>query len=334
MQYSEEIAALVAYLQTQHCVPLERLSHVLLDLYKIRIAPSTLSNMIAKKAEKMRDFADKVKAVLTDTIVSVKHLDETGLRIAGRTRWLHMLCSTALSHLRLGTGRGDIPSALVGTLVHDCWSPYLALDDVQHGLCNAHLLRELQAVMDHDKEAWARDMQMILHEALKLTHTAREQGHMAVNTEDIGQIVRRYDACCNKAISSHETLPPLASATKRNKRGRPKRRIGHNLALRLQTHKPAVLLFLNDMSVPFTNNEAERDLRMTKVRQKVSGGFPTEDGAEAYCILRTVAQTARKQGWDILEAFKATPEKLLSCLNPNGKSCINKAGTNPTSVCT
>ena len=102
VQYSDEIAALAAYLQTQHCVPLDRLSRIFGDLYKIRIAPSTLSNMIEKKARQMRDFADKVKDMLADSIVPVKHLDETGFRISGRTRWLHMLCSTALSHLRLG----------------------------------------------------------------------------------------------------------------------------------------------------------------------------------------------------------------------------------------
>ena len=216
--------------------------------------------------------------------------------------------------------------------MHDCWSPYLALDNVEHGLCNAHLLRELQAVIDHDKEAWAEDMQMILRDALTLTQRAREQGKVEVSAENIAQIKRRYDACCDMAMRLHEALPPLARATKHNKRGRAKRRIGHNLALRLQTHKTAVLLFLEDLSVPFTNNEAERDLRMSKVRQKVSGGFRTEAGAEAYCNLRTVAQTARKQGWDVLEAFKTPPEILISRLNPNGQSNLNQNWPIPTPV--
>ena len=130
----------------------------------------------------------------------------------------------------------------------------------------------------------------------------------------------------------HEALPPLARVTKHNKRGRAKRRIGHNLALRLQTHKPAVLLFLEDLSVPFTNNEAERDLRMIKVRQKVSGGFRTKAGAETYCTLRTAAETARKQGWDVLEAFKASPEMLINRLNPIGQSRLDQAGSNPAQV--
>ena len=107
--------------------------------------PATLASLIAKKADSLRIFADRVRELLSG--VAVKHLDETGFRIAGKTRWLHMLCSTSLSHLRLGTGRGDIPSGLAGTIIHDCWPPYLALEAVEHGLCNAHLLRELQAIM-------------------------------------------------------------------------------------------------------------------------------------------------------------------------------------------
>ncbi|WP_419914783.1 IS66 family transposase [Hoeflea sp.] len=140
VQYGDEIAALAAYLQTQHCIPEDRLARIFSDLYKIRVAPATLASLIAKKADSMRVFADRVRELLSGTAVAVKHLDETGLRIAGKTRWLHMLCSTSLSHLRLGTGRGDIPSGLAGTIVHDCWPPYLALEAVEHGLCNAHLL--------------------------------------------------------------------------------------------------------------------------------------------------------------------------------------------------
>ena len=103
------------------------------DLYKIRITPATLASLIARKADSMRVFADRVKELLSGAAVAVKHLDETGLRIAGKTRRLHMLCSTSLSHIRLGTGRGDIASGLAGTIVHDCWPPYLALETAELG---------------------------------------------------------------------------------------------------------------------------------------------------------------------------------------------------------
>ena len=312
-QYSDEIAALAAYLQTQHCIPEDRLARIFSDLYKIRIAPATLASLIAKKADSLRIFADRVRELLSG--VAVKHLDETGFRIAGKTRWLHMLCSTSLSHLRLGTGRGDIPSGLAGTIIHDCWPPYLALEAVEHGLCNAHLLRELQAIIDHDKEPWAADMKDLLSDALTLTQIAHDQGKPAVSPEQAHQIHQRFDACCDQAIKFHEGLPPLARPTKTGKRGRPKRRTGHNLARRMQTHKAAILLFFDDLNVPFTNNEAERDLRMTKVRQKVSGSFRTETGAENYCILRTVVETARKQSWDVLRALSTSPVQLVHELN-------------------
>lgn len=282
-QYGDEIAALAAYLQTQHCIPEDRLARIFSELYKIKITPATLASLIAKKADSMRVFADRVKELLSSAAVAVKHLDETGFRIAGKTRWLHMLCSKSLSHTRLGTGRGDIPSGLAGTIIHDCWPPYLALETAEYGLCNAHLLRELQAVIDHDKEPWATDMKDLLSDALTLTQKACDQGRLAVSPEHVRQINQRFDACCGEAIKFHESLPPLARPTKTRKRGRPKRRTGHNLVKRMQTHKAAILLFLDDLTVPFTNNEAERDLRMTKVRQKVSGCFRTEAGAETFC---------------------------------------------------
>ena len=131
---------------------------------------------------------------------------------------------------------------------------------------NSHTLRELEALIVFEKEPWASDMTTILLDALQLTKTARSQGRDAVDPKAIKEIERLYDACCEQAITFHENQPPLTPLSKRKKRGRRKRRNGHNLALRFKALKTAVLLFLNDLTVPFTNNEAERDLRMTKVR--------------------------------------------------------------------
>jgi len=141
-RYGDDIASLAAHLQTRHCIPEDRLAQIFSDIHKIRIGPATLANLIARKAHGLRAFAEKVKALLSSSAVPVKHLDETGFRIAGKTRRLHVLRSKSLGHLRLGTGRGDIPSGLAGTVVHDCRPPYLAMETVRHGLCNAHLLRD------------------------------------------------------------------------------------------------------------------------------------------------------------------------------------------------
>ena len=315
-QYGDEIAALAAYLQTVHCIPEKRLAQLILDTNGIKISAATLAKLIAKKAKEMNPFAEAVKDQLSGEQTAVKHLDETGLRVAGKTRWIHVLCSIFLSYFRLGASRGDVPEYLLGKAVHDCFSSNWTLEGVEHGVCNSHTLRELMALNVFEKEPWASDMTTILLDALQLTKTARSQGRDAVDPEAIKEIERRYDACCEQAITFHENQTPLTPASKRKKQGRRKRRIGHNLALRFKALKTGVLLFLNDLTVPFTNNEAERDLRMTKVRQKVSGCFRTEEGAENFCILRTVIETARKQGWDIMQTLRTAPDPLI--LNPEG----------------
>ena len=181
-------------------------------------------------------------------------------------------------------------------------------------VCNSHTLRELKALIEFEKEPWASDLQTILLDALQLTKTTRSQSRDAVVPEAIKEIERRFDAYCEQAITFHENQSPLTPPSIRKKRGRRKRRIGHNLALRFKALKTAVFLFLNDLTVPFTNNEAERDLRMTKVRQKVSGCFRAEEGAESFCILPTVIETARKQGWDIMQTLRAAPDQLILML--------------------
>ncbi len=301
VQYGGRIAAVAAYLQTHHCIPDDRLSQVFFDVCGVRIATATLSRLIAKMAHKMRSFSDSVREALCGPKVVVKHLDETGLRVGGRTRWQHVICSPTMSHFRMGSGRGDLLSGVSGIVVHDNWASYGRMEGVEHVLCNAHHLRELQALVDIEKEDWALAMKNILLDARKATEIARENGLDNVSATVIAAINERYDACITKAILFHEGQPPLSpTPIGKTRRGRPKRRTGHNLALRLCDRKADVLRFLNDLRVPFTNNEAEQALRMGKVRMKVSGGFRTMAGADNFCILRSVIETARKQGWSIL----------------------------------
>ena len=206
------------------------------------------------------------------TAVPVKHLDETGLRIAARTRWLHVLCTPFLTVLRIGAGRGDVEKDLEGILIHDDYAAYFTLKGVRHGACNAHHLRELQALIDIEKEDWAKSMHRLLERAHRATHFARENGR-DVPTSLVARISRAWARILDHAIAFHEAQPPLRTG----KRGRKKHRIGHNLALRLRKHKEGCLRFLTDPRTPFTNNEAERDLRMAKLRQKISGGFRSSD---------------------------------------------------------
>ena len=208
----------------------------------------------------------------------VKHLDETGFRIGGKTQWLHIASTMLLTFYRVAAKRGSLLENLAGIVVHDHWKPYYTLTGVLHALCNAHHLRELKALLEIEKEDWAVRMQRLLRRACHAVNLAREQD-VPLKPSLIALIERRYDAIVAEGLAFHEAQPALA---KTKPRGRPPRRVGHNLLLRLSAHKQDVLRFLINPLLPFTNNLAERDGQMMKLRQKISGGFRSEDGAEVF----------------------------------------------------
>ena len=182
-------------------------------------------------------------------------------------------------------------------------------------LCNAHHLRELKALIEIEKEDWARKMQILLRRACHAANLARERG-VALSPRLIGLCERRYDAILAAGLAFHEAQPTLIpAAVKARRRGRQPRRVGHNLLLRLSTRKSDVLRFLPDPTVPFTNNLAEQDGRMMKLRQKISGGFRSERTAAAdFATIRSVLSTARKQGWNLLQTLTADPARLRAAL--------------------
>jgi transposase len=175
-------------------------------------------------------------------------------------------------------------TGLAGVLVHDHWKPYFTLDDVDHALCNAHHLRELKALEEIEKEPWAFKMSKLLRLFSRLKHP-----HLA-------RCLRRYDDIIVQGIAFHEAQPRLSE--RKNKR-----RVGHNLLLRLQNVKDAVLRFLTTLGVPFTNNQAEQDIRMIKVKQKISGCFRTLQGAEIFLNIRGFLSTARKNNHNLFQAI-------------------------------
>jgi transposase len=169
-------------------------------------------------------------------------------------------------------------------------------------------LRELKALVEIEKEDWARRMQRLLRCACHATNLARECG-VPLKPGLIALIERSYDAILAAGLAFHEAQPALAKA---RRRGRPPRRVGHNLLLRLSTRELDVLRFLSDPAVPFTNNLAEQDGRMMKLRQKISGGFRSADGAEDSAVIRSVLSTARKQGWNMLRTLTGDPVRLIA----------------------
>jgi len=186
----------------------------------------------------------------------------------------------------------------IAVLAHDGWAPYWQLD-CDHALCHAHLLRELPFLLETTGQAWNRRMMELLLAANEVCKAARQQGEKALATERIKQILADYQAILREGEGGH---PEAARAAKQ--RGRVKQTPAFNLLRRLREHASEVLLFVSDLSVPFTNNLGERAIRMPKVKQKISGGFRTLDGAKNFTIIRSYLDTLHKQGYNLLDALR------------------------------
>ena len=309
-QYGTTVEALVGYLQAWQLIPEDRLADLMKDVFGVEVATATIAAIGQRKAEEFTGLAEHIEQQVKQAVV--KHLDETGYRIAGRLQWLHVASTGLLTCYRTAAKRGAMWADVCGIIVHDFWRPYLAMLGVLHALCNAHHLRELKALMDIEQEPWARAMPRFLRQTCHAAKLARAQ-RRSLSPRFLAWLSARYDRILGQGFAFHESLPPLGAGLPM-RRGRVRRRTGHNLLLRLRDHKEATLRFLYAPIVPFTNNQAERDLRMMKVRQKISGGFRSETGAQTFATLRTVLSTARKQGWNILATLTTPPALLIQNL--------------------
>jgi transposase len=310
VQYGARIAAFVVYLLHYQLLPEKRLAELMADLFAVNVVAATIASMSRTCATRFQDFAVAVRDRVAAT--PVKHLDETGFRIGGKTQWLHIASTIRLTFYRICPTRGSLPESVTGIVVHDHWKPYYTLKGVLHALCNAHHLRELKALVEIEKEDWAGKMQRLLRRACHATNFARER-NVALSPRLIALIERCYDGILTQGFAFHDAQPTLIRAAGKV-RGRKPRRVGHNLLLRLSVRKPDVLRFLTDRRVPFTNNLAERDGRMMKLRQKISGGFRSQEGAAEFEIIRSLLSTAKKQDWDMLRTLTAEPINLIADL--------------------
>lgn len=308
VQYGARICALVVYLLHGQFLPEDRLADAMRHLFGVSLVPATIARMSRRCAYRLHSFAVAVRNRIN--VAKVKHFDETGFRLGGKTQWLHIASTVLLAFYKVCGKRGSVWDGVVGIAVHDHWKPYYTMKGVLHALCNAHHLRELKALIEIDQEDWARKMQILLRRACHATNLARERG-VPLKPRLVAHIQRRYDAIVAEGLAFHREQPALRRA---QRRGHKPRRIGHNLLVRLQERRDDVLRFLSDPDVPFTNNEAERDARMMKLRQKISGGFRSQSSAEDFAIIRAVISTARKQGWDVLGALMRDPQELVQAL--------------------
>jgi transposase len=308
VQYGPRVAAFVVYLLNYQLLPEDRLTELMADLFGVRLVAATIARMSRNCAVRLQDFAATVRDLVAGAVV--KHMDETGFRIGGKTQWLHVACTGWLTFYRVCAKRGSLLANVTGIVVHDHWKPYYTMPDVLHALCNAHHLRELKALIDIEKETWASKLHQLLRSACHVVNLARERGS-PLSHNLIEFFGRCYDTVVTEGLVFHEAQSPLrpdAETEEPKRRGRKPRRTGHNLLLRLASRKQDVLRFLTDPNVPFTNNQAERDVRMMKVKQKVSGGFRTLEGAMDFAVIRSFISTAKKQGWNIIQALTQDPQ--------------------------
>jgi transposase len=308
-QYGARVATWGVYLQTWHLIPEDRVGEVRREMFGVFLSAATIAAMAQRKAAEWTALADHMGAQVKQA--AVKHLEETGRRIAGVWQWRHVAAPWLLTCYRPSRKRGARLEGVSGIIVHDFWRPYFTLTGAAPALCNAHHLRELKVLSEVEKEPWAVAMFRFLRHACHAANLARER-HNPLNPAFLIWLQARYDRILAQGLAVHGGLPPLE--TFRKHRGRTRRRKGHHLLLRLRDHKEDTLRFLSAPAVPFTNNQAERDMRMRKLKQKISGCFRADTGAHTFVTIRTVLSTAKKQGWHILNTLTQPPDTLLRIL--------------------
>ncbi len=308
VQYGPTVKTWAAYFPNQHDIPVERTAQIFEDLVHQPVSEATVLQASETLAQCIEPSTEAVQEMLRDS--AVLHVDESGLRVKGKLHWLHVASTDTLTHYAVHTKRGHeameaagILGTFTGTAVHDHWTPYFTYAECRHALCNAHHLRELQFIEKQYEQAWASDMAELLLEI----KTAVEEtlAHAAsVPPEWLEAFERRYDAIVQEGFEAHPLPPSSANAGTAKKRGRPKQTPPRNLLIRLRDFKAQVLAFMYDFHVPFDNNQAERDVRMVKVKQKVSGCFRTLEGAERFGHIRGYISTARKNAKNVFEAIR------------------------------
>jgi transposase len=302
IQYGPGVATLAVYFHQEQLLPVERTGRVLGEVFGCPISGGTLERMVARCAAAVGGIVEAIKQAAI--AAPVLHTDETGLSLSGATVWLHVASTDRLTYYATHRKRGrealdalGVLPAVRGRVVHDGLWSYWQYDQCSHALCNAHHLRELTFVEEELKQAWAGALKALLLEIKAAADHARADGVPTLPTEAQQTWVTRYEAL----VAEGQRLNPRSPPT--GKVGRPKRSPAGNLALRLATHQAETLAFMTDLQVPFDNNQAERDLRMMKVRQKISGCFRSMLAVDRFCQIRSYVSTLRKQGLPILASL-------------------------------
>jgi transposase len=317
VQYGPRLKGMMVYLMEGQLLPSHRTCEILTDLVGVTVSEGTLYTTRDQCFEHLEPIEQGIHQAIQDA--EVVHFDETGMRVNQRLWWLHVASTHGLTYYFVHPKRGQAAMNEMGILpgfdgkaVHDGWKSYQSYA-CEHFLCNAHHLRELQYIWEQYGQGWAVQMSLLLATIHHVVEAVKAQGERALSQPDLAAFEARYAAILAQGWAENPLPPP--SAVRPKPRGRPKGSPARNLLARLQKHQASVLGFMHDFTIPFDNNQAERDLRMMKLKQKISGCFRSEEGARQFCRIRGYLATLRKQGLNILDAlielFSGNAQSLL-----------------------
>lgn len=303
VQYGVNIKSLALSLMQYQLIPLKRTQELLKDIFTIEISQGTLQNWTQELHKKVEPAEKEIVRQLKQA--DIVYADETGIFCENKLHWVHVASTNKLTHFQMHPKRGSeaiddigIIGSFKGRLIHDFWSAYFKYD-IEHGMCNSHLIRELTAVYENDKQDWALDMKDLLLRIDKRVETAKAQNESSLSLQTCQYYTGKYRALLTiaKALNPRQNSPP-------GKRGKPKQTKVRNLIERMSDYQDEALAFMEDFRVPFTNNQAERDFRMMKVKQKISGTFRSREGGYAFCRIRGYISTARKNACSAFDAIR------------------------------
>ncbi len=305
-QYGPGVRALAVYLHQYQLVPLERTAELLCDLYGCTLAQGSVVSWVQDASQRLAPTVRQIGQWIASG--PLQHADETGIRLGGKLQWLHVNSTRFLTHLAWHAKRGKDALQAIGIwpqfrgrAMHDRWSSYTRYD-CQHSLCGAHVGRELTFLEEHEHQGWAGQMGELLLDMHAAAQEWRARGARQVPTMERQAWLAQYFEILASGFAA-QPPPSVEDVPKRG--GRRKQSAAKNLLDDLLRRAEQVLAFLEDLSVPFTNNQAERDLRMAQVQQKIAGTFRSEDGLTAFCRIRSYLSTMRKQGHGMLAALAA-----------------------------
>jgi transposase len=302
VQYGPRTRAWGVYLLDQQLLPLARSQETLHDLVGLDLSDGSLEAWQALSAARLTPVVETIRQAVSQA--DVGHFDESGLRVADTLMWVHSASTALLTYYFTHAKRGREAMDAIGILpvfhgraIHDAWKAYWHYQ-CAHGLCNAHLLRELTAVQEATGQAWPVELSALLVHLKATVAAAQAEGQRRLAPPDVAHFERAYDALVAQGLQLNPAAPPSG------RRGQTKQSDAYNLLVRLRDHRAEILAFMYDFDVTlFDNNLAERDIRMVKLRQKISGCFRSQDGAHAFCLIRSYISTMRKQGQSILDAL-------------------------------